>query len=176
MASTSLPPASTPSSGTSTVAIDLGDRSYDDFCAFGHAVARWLHRQGATPLFDTVEVDDGDSGALRHWQQQLSLLSGSRDLPDWSAPAYRDATLLARQHLNPGSPGGEVYQLALQPPAGVTWSAGDIVEIGPRHGEADVAAWLLACGHLASARVQWQGDTIPLGAALAASHPAFRES
>ncbi|MDD2976676.1 3-dehydroquinate synthase [Aquabacterium sp.] len=29
MASTSLPPASTPSSGTSTVAIDLGDRSYD---------------------------------------------------------------------------------------------------------------------------------------------------
>ena len=29
MASTSLPPASTPSSSTSTVAIDLGDRSYD---------------------------------------------------------------------------------------------------------------------------------------------------
>ncbi|MGE0110357.1 3-dehydroquinate synthase [Aquabacterium sp.] len=29
MASTSLPPASIPSSGTSTVAIDLGDRSYD---------------------------------------------------------------------------------------------------------------------------------------------------
>ena len=29
MASTPLPPASTPSSGTSTVAIDLGDRSYD---------------------------------------------------------------------------------------------------------------------------------------------------
>jgi sulfite reductase (NADPH) flavoprotein alpha-component len=147
----------------------LGDRGYDDFCAFGHAVARWLHRQGATPLFDTVEVDDGDAGALRHWQQQLSLLSGSRELPDWSAPAYRDAMLLEREHLNPGSPGGAVYRLALQPPEGEAWQAGDIAEIGPRHAEAEVARWLAASGHAASAPVAWQGRTTTLGAALAAA-------
>ena len=39
-----------------------------------------------------------------------------RLLPDWSAPRYQAWPLLAREHLNPGSPGGAVYRLALQPP------------------------------------------------------------
>jgi sulfite reductase (NADPH) flavoprotein alpha-component len=147
----------------------LGDRSYDAFCAFGHAVDRWLHRQGATPLFDAVEVDDGDPGALRRWQHHLSVLSGSADLPDWRTPAYRDAVLLSREHLNPGSPGGPVHLLALQPPRDETWQAGDIAEIGPRHAEAEVARWLAASGHRASAPVQWQDKETTLGAALAAA-------
>ncbi|WP_265468713.1 sulfite reductase subunit alpha [Arenimonas daejeonensis] len=147
----------------------LGDRSYEHYCGFGQTLEHWLRQHGATPLFDTVAVDSGDAGALRHWQHHLSVLAGATELPDWSVPRYQAWPLLAREHLNPGSPGGEVYRLALQPPAGAIWSAGDIVEIGPRHGEAEVAAWLLASGHLASASVQWQGDAITLGAALAAS-------
>ena len=147
----------------------LGDRSYEHYCGFGHALEYWLRQNGAAPLFDTVEADSGDAGALRHWQHHLSVLTGDADLPDWSAPRYQAWPLLAREHLNPGSPGGAVYRLALQPPADAHWQAGDIVEIGPRHGESEVAALLLASGHLASAPVRWQDGMTTLGAALAAS-------
>ena len=147
----------------------LGDRSYEHFCAFGHAIAHGLRQRGATPLFDTVEVDDGDPGALRHWQHHLAQLTGSPDLPDWRAPAYRDWTLLARERINAGSPGGAVFLLSLQPPADATWQAGDIAEIGPRHAEGEVARWLAASGHAASAAVTWQDRPTTLGAALAAA-------
>ena len=40
----------------------LGDRDYDRFCGFGFAVDGWLRRAGAEPLFDLVEVDNGDAG------------------------------------------------------------------------------------------------------------------
>ncbi|HEU0152513.1 MAG TPA: sulfite reductase flavoprotein subunit alpha, partial [Arenimonas sp.] len=155
--------------GLQYAVLALGDRSYGDFCAFGHAVDRWLHRQGAGPLFDLVEVDDGDAGALRRWQHHLAVLAGSTALPDWRAPAYRDATLLARTHLNPGSPGGPVFLVSLQPDAAETWQAGDIAEIGPRQAEAEVARWLAASGHAASDPVRWQGANMTLGAALAAA-------
>ncbi len=147
----------------------LGDRSYEHYCGFGHTLGHWLRQHGAAPLFDVVEVDNGDAGALRHWQHHLSVLTGDADLPDWSAPSYQAWPLLARDHLNPGSPGGAVYRLALQPPADAAWQAGDIIEIGPRHAETEVAALLLASGHLASTRVQWQGEITTLGAVLAAS-------
>lgn len=57
--------------------------------AFGHRLDAWLRHQGARPLFDLIEVDNGDAGALRHWQHQLSVLSGRPDLPDWEAPTYQ---------------------------------------------------------------------------------------
>ncbi|MFY0022417.1 flavodoxin domain-containing protein, partial [Acinetobacter baumannii] len=65
----------------------LGDRSYQQYCAFGHALHAWLCRRHAQPLFDAIEVDNGDEGALRHWQHQLGVLSGHSDEADWSAPA-----------------------------------------------------------------------------------------
>jgi sulfite reductase (NADPH) flavoprotein alpha-component len=37
----------------------LGDRTYDQYCRFGHAVADWLDGQGASSLFDRIEVDNG---------------------------------------------------------------------------------------------------------------------
>ncbi|KAG1087122.1 hypothetical protein G6F40_013790 [Rhizopus arrhizus] len=107
----------------------LGDSEYAQFCGFGHRLDDWLHAQGATPLFDLVEVDNGDPAALRHWQQLLGQLGGgASELPDWSPAEYQPWTLLQREHLNPGSPGGPVYWLRLQPPAGaaVQWQAGDI--------------------------------------------------
>ena len=66
----------------------LGDRSYKDYCGFGHAVDGWLRRSGATPLFDVVEVDDADPEAIRHWQHQLNALTGSNAEPDWTPPSY----------------------------------------------------------------------------------------
>lgn len=109
----------------------LGDRSYDRFCGFGHAVDGWLRRSGAEPLFDPVEVDDGDAGAIRHWQHQLNQIAGVASAPDWTPPAYEPWRLASRTLVNPGSPGAEAYHLAFEPAGSAPeWSAGDIAEIG----------------------------------------------
>ncbi|WP_428060301.1 sulfite reductase subunit alpha [Brevundimonas sp.] len=109
----------------------LGDCSYDQFCGFGHAVDGWLRRAGAEPLFDMVEVDNGEAGAIRHWQHQLNQITVSVTAPDWTPPAYHPWRLVERTLVNPGSPGGEAWHLAFEA-VGETpvWSAGDIAEVG----------------------------------------------
>lgn len=113
----------------------LGDRKYSNFCAFGHRLDHWLRHQGATALFDVVEVDNGDEGALRNWQHQLSVLSASPDLPDWETPRYERWRLSQRRLMNPGSAGDPCFHLVLTPEPGVSmnWQAGDIAEIDPRN-------------------------------------------
>ena len=109
----------------------LGDRSYDAYCSFGHAVGDWLDRSGAQTLFDRVEVDNGDAGAIRHWQHQLNQITGATSAPDWTPPAYDRWRLVERILLNAGSPGGEAYHLAFEPiDHAPDWAAGDITEVG----------------------------------------------
>src|SRR5690606_15886849 len=55
----------------------LGDRDYAHFCGFGHRLDQWLRDCGASPLFDLTEVDNGDPGALRHWQHHLAQAAGA---------------------------------------------------------------------------------------------------
>ncbi len=117
----------------------LGDHEYKHYCGFGRELDRWLKHQGAQPLFDAVEVDNADEGALRHWQHHLELLGDGRVVPDWTVPEYEDWRLLERTLLNPGSAGGATYHLALQPlGTPVVWQAGDIVEVGPRNSPARI--------------------------------------
>jgi len=125
-------------SGLRYAVLALGDGSYADFCGFGRRLDEWLHRHGAQALFDRVEVDNGEAGALRHWQRQLGLLAGGVELPDWEPPRYDEWTLASRRLLNPGSPGAPCFHLVLKPrgPA-PAWQAGDIAEIGPRRSAAD---------------------------------------
>lgn len=113
----------------------LGDREYTNFCAFGHRLDAWLRHQGATPLFDIVEVDNGDEGALRHWQHQLSVLSGKPDLADWETPRYDRWRLVDRKLVNPGSAGDPCWLVTLVPGDGTKarWQAGDIAEVDPRN-------------------------------------------
>lgn len=123
----------------------LGDRSYGHYCAFGHALDVWLHGHGAQSLFDTIEVDAGDNGALRHWQHHLGVVSGHTDMADWSTPTYERWLLTQRRLLNPGSAGAPAFHLALTPAAAgqrMLWQAGDIAEIGPRNAPEKVAALL----------------------------------
>lgn len=109
----------------------LGDRSYDAFCGFGRAVGDWLDRCGAQTLFDRVEVDNGDAGAVRRWQHQLNQLTGATAAPDWTPPAYERWRLVERTLLNAGSPGGEAWHLAFAPiDHAPDWAAGDIAEVG----------------------------------------------
>lgn len=119
----------------------LGDSSYARYCAFGRQLDAWLQAQGATPLFDRVEVDDGDGGALRHWQYLLGKLSGASEAPDWAPARFAEWRLVERRLLNPGSPGGPAFHLALEPleggpMGGMEWQAGDIAEVGPRNARA----------------------------------------
>lgn len=113
----------------------LGDREYDNYCAFGHRLDGWLRHQGATALFDVVEVDNGDEGALRHWQHQLSVIGGTPDLADWETPRYDRWRLVQRTLVNPGSVGDPCYHLVVEPADGTraTWAAGDIAEIDPQN-------------------------------------------
>jgi sulfite reductase (NADPH) flavoprotein alpha-component len=149
----------------------LGDSDYDDFCGFGRALQHWLQQSGAKPLFDPVEVDNGDASALRHWQHHLALLSGAVELPDWQQPDYQRWQLVERVLLNPGSQGDPCFHLALRPHAGqATWQAGDLVEIGPRHAAIEVEQWLSTHGLNGDASVEHQGRHASLREWLAASH------
>jgi sulfite reductase (NADPH) flavoprotein alpha-component len=150
----------------------LGDREYAQFCGFGHRLDGWLRHAGAEPLFDLVEVDNGDAGALRHWQHHIGLLAGRTDLPDWSAPSYRTWRLKQRQLSNEGSVGGAAFHIALEPAeeADLSWQAGDIAEIGPRNSDADVAAWLATARLDADARVRSADMELALADVLQRSH------
>jgi sulfite reductase (NADPH) flavoprotein alpha-component len=151
----------------------LGDSSYARFCAFGHALSSWLARQQATALFDMVEVDNGDTGALRHWQNHLSTLAGGAQMADWEAPRFARWRLQRRRLLNPGSLGAPAFHLSLVPEDGAmpAWHAGDIAEIGPRHAAAEVRRWLDRLGLDGTLAVRCDGATLPLADALATRMP-----
>ncbi|WP_207792039.1 sulfite reductase subunit alpha [Siccirubricoccus phaeus] len=126
----------------------LGDRSYARFCAFGRSLDAWLRQCGASPLFDPIEVDDGDEAALRQWQQLLGRLAGgAAEGPGWGARDYGRWRLVERRLLNPGSLGGPAFHLALEPIGEAPpWCAGDIAEISPRNAPEAVAALLRRLG------------------------------
>jgi sulfite reductase (NADPH) flavoprotein alpha-component len=111
----------------------LGDRSYANFCGFGRALDAWLANAGATPLFERIDVDRGNTAALDDWQHHLARLAGTIDAPDWEAPAYADWRIAERELLNPGSQGAPLYRLALAPTDGQlpAWEAGDLAQVSP---------------------------------------------
>lgn len=121
----------------------LGDRGHADFCAFGLAVDRWLGDSGAQPLFAPVEMDGSDAPALALWDSHLAALGAA--VPAAAVvPSHQPWRLVARELLNPGSPGGEAWHVVLEPPAGtyVSWMAGDIAEVAP-----DVAPGKVLAGY-----------------------------
>jgi sulfite reductase (NADPH) flavoprotein alpha-component len=151
----------------------LGDSSYAHFCGFGHTLSAWLQRQHAQPLFDLVEVDNGDSGALRHWQNHLSALSGGAEIADWERPRYGRWRLAERRLLNPGSQGEPAFHLALVPlDAGTAdWQAGDIAEIGPCLPREEAEALLARLGLDGATPVRCDGEDHTLVSALATRMP-----
>lgn len=151
----------------------LGDSSYARFCAFGHALSGWLQRHHAEPLFDLVEVDNGDPGALRHWQNHLSALSGGAEIADWERPRYGRWQLVERRLLNPGSAGQPAWHLALVPEAAddLVWQAGDIAEVGPCQPPDAVARLLHALSLDGSMPVRCDTRPMTLAEALATRLP-----
>ncbi len=119
--------------------LGLGDSSYQYFCGYAHQLYHQLHQRGANFLADVIEVDQLEASALRHWQYYVGKISGNSCFSDWSKPAYEEWRLIARECINPASPGAPAFHLQLQPLNSVLtadsslWQAGDIVEIGPHN-------------------------------------------
>nr|WP_314545900.1 sulfite reductase subunit alpha [uncultured Massilia sp.] len=111
----------------------LGDTHYANYCGFGRALDAWLAQQGATRLFERIDVDRGDARALAEWQHHVGRLAGTADAPDWEAPAYGAWRIGERTLLNPGSAGAPLYRLALLPLRGglPAWEAGDLAQVSP---------------------------------------------
>lgn len=108
----------------------LGDRQYQNFCAFGRQLDEWLTAGGAGREFERVEVDNSDPAALARWNAQLGLddadvLTGKANEP------FLNWQLAQREQLNPGSAGAPIHRLVLSPPVDTRaeWESGDLVEI-----------------------------------------------
>jgi sulfite reductase (NADPH) flavoprotein alpha-component len=147
--------------------LGLGDRQYQHFCGFAKRLHAWLGEHGAKTLFAPVEVDSGDPYALRHWQQQLGLLTGQAPVDTWQAPSYDNWTLLRRELLNPDSSGAPVYLLGLKPPSTSSWLAGDLVEVMPRNCPWAIEHFLDGMGIHGETKVQLNGLEETLEQALA---------
>ncbi|OFA05850.1 sulfite reductase flavoprotein subunit alpha [Duganella sp. HH101] len=118
----------------------LGDRHYLQFCGFGQTLDRRLRVLGAQPLHPIIEVDNGDAGALARWSQALRELAGiGDDAPsaELSAAApdsgYTSCHLARRELLNPGSAGGELYEITLTGGDGASWRPGALLDVWPGH-------------------------------------------
>lgn len=147
--------------------LGLGDRQYQHFCGFARRLHTWLGEHGGKTLFAPVEVDGGDSYALRHWQQQLGLLTGQAPVDTWQAPSYDNWTLTRRELMNPDSSGAPVYLLGLTAPSTSSWLAGDLVEVLPRNGAWAIEHFLDGLGIDGRATVELDGLSQSLEQALA---------
>ncbi len=139
----------------------LGDRKYDaTFCGFGRSMDRWLAAAKAARLFDAICVNgDDDDAAMTRWCEQLTKLGADTSVEQLMPGAPQDWILAERRLLNPGSPGGEAWAVALTPknPAHLSWTAGDIAEIWPRNSEAAVDGFLAEHGLDGTLSFKWRG-------------------
>ncbi|MGX1183762.1 sulfite reductase (NADPH) flavoprotein alpha-component [Pseudomonas sp. F-14 TE3623] len=147
--------------------LGLGDRQYQHFCGFARRLHTWLGEHGGKTLFAPVEVDSGDPYALRHWQQQLGLLTGQAPVDTWQAPSYDNWTLTRRELMNPDSSGSPVYLLGLSAPTTSSWLAGDLVEVLPRNCPWAIEHFLDGLGIDGRATVEFDGLSQTLEQALA---------
>ncbi|MEN9465008.1 MAG: hypothetical protein RL217_1189, partial [Pseudomonadota bacterium] len=113
--------------------LGLGDSHYAQYCAFAKQIFAQLSAKNAQPYFDLICVDRMDIQALAWWQEQLRTHAG---LSFAAVTVEKDpcfsASLQKREHLNPGSQGGALYQLDFSVPKAVQWQAGDIAQL---HGQ-----------------------------------------
>ncbi len=157
--------------GLSFGLLALGSRQYQSFCGFGRSLDHWLHAQGAQALFDRVEVDNGDPGALKNWQSRLGMLAGRSGSSPWTEVRHERWRLAERCLLNPGSCGGPAFHLVLEAPASsnLSWKAGDLVDVSPRHSDAALALLLARLAMDGNTPVKVNGCWQPLADVMARS-------
>lgn len=128
----------------------LGDRMYERFCAFGHQLHQGLCQLGATPLLQPMEACATDQAGeevpygpiFKQWlsrlglaqeQESHDLINGSSQslLTPLSMALFTPWKITERVQLNLNSTGAPLYKVCLESPdiSGLTWQAGDLVEI-----------------------------------------------
>ncbi len=109
----------------------LGDRTYRNFCGFGRQLDEWMRARGAQPMFERIDVDNGEPESLHAWWRELSHIAATADLPEWQDVPFEPWVLRDRRHLNPGSAGAPVYHLELVRQGAATggWQSGDLLQI-----------------------------------------------
>jgi len=160
--------------GLNFAVLALGDMKYDaTFCGFGKSLDRWLAKARARRMADLICVDgDNDIAAMTLWSEQLARLGGNANAQALMPGPPQDWLLVERRLLNPGSPGGEAWHIALEPktPAHLSWTAGDIAEIWPSNPAAAVDAFLAAQDLDGARRFRWQGHEMNLRDIIAHSY------
>ena len=147
----------------------LGDRSYQQFCAFGHWLHHWLQQRQATALHPTIELDSTvHADSMQQWQNLLSDVTAANDIePTLStAPDWQQSTIISRYEVNPGSTGLPCFVVKLQTPANSHWQAGDLLDIQPQNSKCSVALWLTQHQLNGCQAVHYQQKQQPLSWAL----------
>ncbi|MDX3773391.1 sulfite reductase flavoprotein subunit alpha [Chromatiaceae bacterium AAb-1] len=154
--------------GLQFAVLALGDRSYQQFCAFGHWLYQWLAARQANPLQHPIELDSaaGNSNSITAWQHLLSKITNLQPAQQALEPSWQYARLFSRYRINPASPGLPCYVVKLQIPENCHWQAGDVVDIQPQNGKSTVALWLTRHNLNGCQPVQYQQQTMPLCWAL----------
>lgn len=122
----------------------LGSKEYfETYCNFGHQLDRWFNNTGASRLFETIEVDDGNIQDIQKWNQQLAKVT-QLDLQDIDVAAgtLDHWTLSQRKLLNAGSLGQAAYHIELSTSSDIQWKAGDIAVIQPMNSEHRIAQFI----------------------------------
>lgn len=145
----------------------LGDREYkDSFCGFGHQLDDWLQRSDAQPLFDLIEVNNGNPDDLQRWNQLLADTTHAK-LESVIAEKIFDPWMLSqRELLNPDSLGEAAYSIKLTASYDTTWNAGDIAEIQCGNSDERIRQFMDAQQLDPQTTVQYQQQSSSLFAAL----------
>lgn len=137
----------------------LGSQEYpDSYCSFGHRIDAWLQKNGAKPLFATIEVNNASNEHIQQWNTALAQAT-RLDLQGMSIDKTFDSwTLVKREVLNPDSLGAPAFNLEFEPTHEAVWQAGDIAEIQPGNSPARIQQFLnlqqIKTGSLVASRQQ----------------------
>lgn len=153
--------------GLQFAVLALGDRSYQQFCAFGHWLYQWLATKEAAPLQKPIELDSATDTkhGISAWQALLGKLTNTQ--PEQLAETgWQQARLHSRYCINPASPGLPCFVVKLLSDEKFNWQAGDLLEIQPENSKCTVTLWLTKHNLNGCQSVRFQHVNMPLCWAL----------
>lgn len=121
----------------------LGSKEYSEtYCRFGHQIDEWFKSNGATALFDIIEVNNSNNEDIQRWNTALANSTHLNLHAKHLDKTFDSWVLSNRTLLNPNSLGAPAFNIELKPQHDVQWEAGDIAEIQPGNSPERIQAFL----------------------------------